>query len=145
MFFVNYVNSRFGGGEVTVQEESRASQCSGSVHNLPVLQERGPDPGGKLGGLLSWFSLCFVSSWCRTVGSPGVPRLLLKSFLMSLQLQNWVEDTHLCRLFIFTQAPNRQLSLSLALAVCFSGRLSAVQNFHSDKKVVHAPGTPLFL
>lgn len=52
VFFVNYVTSLFGGREVTFQEESQASQCSGSLHNLPALQERGPDPGETLGGLL---------------------------------------------------------------------------------------------
>lgn len=52
MVFVNYMTSLFGGGEIMVQEESRAGHCSGSLHNLPVLQEGGPDPGELLGGLL---------------------------------------------------------------------------------------------
>lgn len=49
---MNYVISVFGRREVKVLEESSGSQCSGSLQNLPVFQERGPDPGEKLGGLL---------------------------------------------------------------------------------------------
>jgi len=50
LFFVSYVTSLFGERGVTVEGESRAGQCSGSLHNLPVLQKRGPDPGENLGG-----------------------------------------------------------------------------------------------
>ncbi|XP_065550150.1 ras-related C3 botulinum toxin substrate 3 isoform X1 [Lathamus discolor] len=119
------------GRGVRVQE---GSQRSISLCNLPVLQEIGPGPREGLGGLLWWFSLCFVSSWCGTVGfaevslTPG----LFPCATPVTELGRGYPSLLAVQLHLATEETAFPVTGTM---ICFSGRLSALHSFHSNKAV----------